>query len=156
MSDSVRPHRRQPTRLLRPWDSPGKNTGVACHYLLQCMKVKSESESLSVLSNSLGPMDYTVHGIDCILYPGQNTRVRSLSLLQGIFPTQGWNPGLLHCRRILYGLSHQGNLLHMLYRFNFCACNWGSGTLCPKESKGRDSAQGVAGRRSKIVSGTLS
>ena len=44
MSDSVRPHRRQPTRLPRPWDSPGKNTGVGCHFLLQCMKVKSESE----------------------------------------------------------------------------------------------------------------
>ena len=44
VSDSVRPHRRQPTRLPRPWDSPGKNTGVGCHCLLQCMKVKSESE----------------------------------------------------------------------------------------------------------------
>ena len=44
MSDSVRPHRRQPTRLPRPWDSPGKNTGVGCHFLLQNMKVKSESE----------------------------------------------------------------------------------------------------------------
>ena len=44
MSDSVRPHRQQPTRLPRPWDSPGKNTGVGCHFLLQCMKVKSESE----------------------------------------------------------------------------------------------------------------
>ena len=44
MSDSVRPHRRQPTRLRRPWDSPGKNTGVGCHFLLQCMKEKSESE----------------------------------------------------------------------------------------------------------------
>ena len=42
--DSVWPHRRQPTRLPRPWDSPGKNTGVGCHFLLQCMKVKSESE----------------------------------------------------------------------------------------------------------------
>ena len=44
MSDSVRPHRRKPTRLPCPWDSPGKNTGVGCHFLLQCMKVKSESE----------------------------------------------------------------------------------------------------------------
>ena len=44
VSDSVRPHRRQPTRIRRPWDSPGKNTGVGCHFLLQCMKVKSESE----------------------------------------------------------------------------------------------------------------
>ena len=43
MSDSVRPHRRQPTRVPRPWDSPGKNTGVGCHFFLQCMKVKSES-----------------------------------------------------------------------------------------------------------------
>ena len=41
MSDSVQPHRQQPTRLHRPWDSPGKNTGVGCHFLLQCMKVKS-------------------------------------------------------------------------------------------------------------------
>ena len=44
MSDSVRPHRWQPIRLPRPWDSPGKNTGVSCHFLLQCRKVKSESE----------------------------------------------------------------------------------------------------------------
>ena len=44
MSDSVRPHRWQPTRLPHPWDSPGKSTGVGCHFLLQCMKVKSESE----------------------------------------------------------------------------------------------------------------
>ena len=47
VSDSVWPHRWQPTRLPLPWDSPGKNTGVGCHFLLQCMKVKSESKSLS-------------------------------------------------------------------------------------------------------------
>ena len=47
MSDSVRLQRRQPTRLPRPWDSPGKNTGVGCHFLLQCMKVKSEREVAS-------------------------------------------------------------------------------------------------------------
>ena len=45
MSDSVRPHRQQPTRLLCPWDSPGKNTGVGCHFLLQCRKVKVKSLS---------------------------------------------------------------------------------------------------------------
>ena len=44
MSDSVRPHRLQPTRLRCPWDSPGKNTGVGCHFLLQYTKVKSERE----------------------------------------------------------------------------------------------------------------
>ena len=44
MSDSVRPHRQQPTKLCRAWDSSGKNIGVGCHFLLQCMKVKNESE----------------------------------------------------------------------------------------------------------------
>ena len=43
-SDSLRPHKWQPTRLPCPWDSPGKNTGVGCYFLLQCMKVKIESE----------------------------------------------------------------------------------------------------------------
>ena len=47
MSDSVWPHRRQPTRPRRPWDSPGKNTGVGCHFLLQCMKVKSRVRLLA-------------------------------------------------------------------------------------------------------------
>ena len=45
MSDSVRPHRQQPTRLPHPWDSPGKNTGVGFHFLLQCVKVKSLSQT---------------------------------------------------------------------------------------------------------------
>ena len=62
MSDSVRPHRRQPTRLPHPWDSPGKNTGVGCHFLLQCMKVKSESDvSQSSLTLS-DPMDCSLPG----------------------------------------------------------------------------------------------
>ena len=50
MSDSVQPHKQHPNRLPRPWDSPGKNTGVGCHFLLQCMKVKSESEVTQSLS----------------------------------------------------------------------------------------------------------
>ena len=63
MSDSLWPHGLQPARLLCPWNSPGKNTGVGCH-----------------------------------------------SLLQGIFPTQGSSSRLLHCRQILYLLSHQGGM----------------------------------------------
>ena len=55
MSDSVRPHRRQPTRLPRPWDSPGKNTGVGCHFLLQCMEVKSEREVAQLCSTLATP-----------------------------------------------------------------------------------------------------
>ena len=47
MSDSVQPHRQQPTRLPRPWDSPGKNTGVGCHFPLQCMKVNVKVKSLN-------------------------------------------------------------------------------------------------------------
>ena len=76
-----------------------------------------ESESGSVVSDSLRP-----HG----LYspwnsPGQNTGVSSFSLLQGIFPTQGLKPGLLHCRQILYELSHQGSpriLEYVAYAFS--------------------------------------
>src|SRR5574337_1005871 len=68
MSDSVQPHRRQPTRLPHPWDSPGKNTGVGCHFLLQCMKVKSESEVAQSCLTLSDPKDCSlpgssVHGI---------------------------------------------------------------------------------------------
>ena len=68
MSDSVRPHRRQPTRLPCPWDSPGKNTGVGCHFLLQCVKVKSESEVAQLCPTLSDPMDCSppgssIHGI---------------------------------------------------------------------------------------------
>ena len=68
MSDSVRPQRQQPTRLPRPWNSPGKNTGVGCHFLLQCMKVKSESEVTQSCPTPSDPMDCSppgpsVHGI---------------------------------------------------------------------------------------------
>ena len=65
---TVRPHRRQPTRLPRPWNPPGKNTGVGCHFLLQCMKVKSESEVTQSCLSLSDPMDHSlpgssVHGI---------------------------------------------------------------------------------------------
>ena len=68
MSDSVRPQRWQPTRLPRPWGSLGKNTGVGCHFLLQCMKEKSESEVAQSCLTVRDPMDYSlpgspVHGI---------------------------------------------------------------------------------------------
>ena len=140
-------HRRQPTRLPRPWDSPGKNTGVGCHVLLQCRKVKGESEVAQLCLPLSNPMDCSppgssIHGIfqarglewgaiafssvvsdplqfhelylARLLCPwnslGQNTRVSSCSLLQGIFPTQGSKPHLPHCRWILYHLSHQGTI----------------------------------------------
>ena len=62
MSNSVQPHTRQPTRLPRPWDSPGKNTGVGCHFLLQCMKVKSEHEVTQSCPTPRDPMDFSLPG----------------------------------------------------------------------------------------------
>ena len=62
MSDSVRPYRWQPTRLPRPWDSPGKNTGVGCHFLLQCIKVKSASEFAQSCLTLSDPMDCSLPG----------------------------------------------------------------------------------------------
>ena len=68
VSNSVPPHRRKPTRLPHPWDSPGKNTGVGCHFLLQCVKVKSEREVAQSCPTPSDPMDCSlpgssVHGI---------------------------------------------------------------------------------------------
>ena len=65
---TLRPHRRQPARLPHPWDSPGKNTGVGCHFLLPCMKVKSESEVAQSCLTLCNPMDCSppgssIHGI---------------------------------------------------------------------------------------------
>ena len=131
MSNSLQP---PGLRLLCLCNFSGKNTGVVCHFLLQgvfltqgsnphllCLlhwqadslplshlrspQDREVSESLSFVSDSLRPRG---------LYsswnsPGQNTGVGSCSLLQGIFPTQRLNPGLLHCRQILYQLSHQGS-----------------------------------------------
>ena len=68
MSDSVRPHRWQPIRLPHPWDSQGKNTGVGCHFLLQCMRVKSESKVAQSCLTLSHPMDCSppgshIHGV---------------------------------------------------------------------------------------------
>ena len=88
VSDSVRPHRQQPTRLPRLWDFPDKNTGVGCHFLLQCMKVKSESEVAQSCPTLRDPMDCSlpgssVHGIfqarvlewDAIAFSGRTLEI---------------------------------------------------------------------------------
>ena len=85
-----------------------------------CSLKESESESCSVLSDSLRS-----HG----LYspwnsPGQNTEVGSCLLLQGIFPTQGLNPGFPHCRQILYQLSHRGSPIALCVLYIFCFYLW--------------------------------
>ena len=100
-------------------DCPGKNTGLGCHFLLQgifltqglnqrvshisCIGRPPESESCSVTSDSLRPLG--LHSPQNS--PGQNTAVGSLSLLQGVFPTQGLHPGLPYYRQILHQLSRK-------------------------------------------------
>ena len=82
MSDSVRPYRRQPTRLPRPWDSLCKNTGVGCHFLLQCMKVKSESEVSQSCPTLSDPVDCSPPGSHLGVFKWQPTLV----LLPGKIP----------------------------------------------------------------------
>ena len=101
MSDSVRPHRWQPTRLHRPWNSPGKNTGVGCHSLLQCMKVKSESE----IAQSCPTLS---HPMDCSL-PG--------SSIHGIFQTR-----VLEWGAIAFSTCSQESLLTMNSRIRLPHC----------------------------------
>ena len=90
MSDSVRPHRRQPIRLHHPWDSPGKSTGVGCHFLLQCMKVKSESEVTQSCLTLSDPMDCSLPGSLPAYhpwdFPGKSTGVGYHCLLQYSHP----------------------------------------------------------------------
>ena len=114
MSDSVRPHRWGPTRLPRPWDSPGKNTGVGCHFLLQCLEVKSESEVAQSCLDSLQPRGlWPTRFLWPWDSPGKNTGVGCHSLLQGIFPIQGLNLDLLYCRRSL-PLHHLGRPMYSI------------------------------------------
>ena len=80
MSDSVQPQRRPPTRLLCPWDSLSKNTGVGCHFLLQCMKVKSQSEVTQSCPTLSDPMDCSPPGSS--VHPGKSTGAGCHCLLQ--------------------------------------------------------------------------
>ena len=82
MSDSVRPHRQQPTRLPRPWDSPGKNTGVGCHFLLQCMEGKGKVKSLSCVRLLAAPWTAARPPLHLYLYTGFHVKTS-----QGIIST---------------------------------------------------------------------
>ena len=94
---TLRPHRLQPIRLCHPWDSPGKNTGMGCHFLLQCIKVKSESEIVQSCPTLSDPMDCSlagssIHGIFQARMMGWVT----ISYSRGIFLTQGLHSCLWH------------------------------------------------------------
>ena len=114
VSNSVRPHRQQPTRLPCPWNSPGKNTGVGCPSLLQCMKVKSESEVAESCLTLSDPMDCSlpgssVHGIfqarvlewDAIAFSVQGVAY----LLMKTFTSSTSNPLKILSRPIRIGTS---------------------------------------------------
>ena len=134
MSDSVRPHRWQPTRLPRPWDSPGKNTGVGCHYFLQCMKVKSESEVAQSCPTLSDPMDYSlpgssVHGI----FQAKSTEVGCHCLLHFISLVYSYYypfcflcilPYLVHssCSVAFTGFSVKSHYFTSLF---YIHCAWG-------------------------------
>ena len=131
MSDSVRPHRRQPTRLPRPWDSPGKNTGVGFHFLPQCRKVKSESKVAQECLALSNPMDCrlpgsSVHGISRQEYwsglplPSphsnylkKNSRIKNKGVSLGL--SKGYHPPDFICIRVLWVLCHKRKLITTLF-----------------------------------------
>ena len=125
MSDSVWPQRQQPTRLPHPWDSPGKNTGVGCHFLLQCMKVKSECEGEAAQScpTLRDPMDCSLpgsstHGIfqarvlewGAIAFCISKYSIRPLRLISLISPDSKSPVDL-------YIICHHGNSIHPVSLF---------------------------------------
>ena len=91
VSDSAWPQRWQPTSLPHPWDSPGKNTGVGCHFLLQCTKVKSESEVTQSCPTLSDPMDSSLPGSWDL--PGKSTAVGCHCLLRSFLENWLKSPG---------------------------------------------------------------
>ena len=139
MSDSVRPHRWQPTRPRRPWDSPGKNTGVGCHFLFQCMKVKSESEVAQSCPTLSDPMDCSppgssVHGIfqarvlkwGAIAFSRQSLGIaillqnsRCVCNEKPCLKTTGLYDGLLFLSSVIFSSSYSVLPFHLVYVFKF-------------------------------------
>ena len=121
MSNSVRPYRRQPTRLPRPWDSPGKNTGVGCHFLLQCMKVKRESEVAQSCPTLRKPRDCSPPG----------------SSAHGIFQARVLLPTYSIHKETGTKLSHLPEDTHRSHRARIQAweCSFRTSCFCEKQNK---------------------
>ena len=139
MSDSVPPHSWQPTRLPCPWDSPGKNTGMGCHFLLQCMKVKSETEVAQSCPTPRDPMDCSppgssAHGIlqsrvlewGAIAFSATHKRGRNMRTLPS--PTRGLSHNMAYFNKQLTFKSRiilaRSSLSRIRLRVNeFCVRN---------------------------------
>ena len=116
MSDSVRPHRWQPATLPCPWDSPGKDTGVGCHFLLQCMKVKSESEVAQSYLTLLDPMDRSLPKLLCPWdFPGKSTGVGCHCLLRS-------SSQILLIHNLYLSILQNRNLLHLQHADSKHSC----------------------------------
>ena len=131
MSDSVQPHRRQPTRLPRPWDSPGKNTGVGCHFLLQCMEVKSQSEVVQSCPTLNDPMDCSLPG----------------SSIHGIFQARVVEWGAIAFSKTAIK-NKKVSILDNVGVFTICSQSFWHSSGFPNGSAGKESAcnAGDAGR----------
>ena len=116
MSDSLQPHRRQPTRLPCPWDSLGKNTGVGCHFLLQCMKVKSESEVAQSCPTLCHPMD-------CVAHQAPPSMGFSRQEDWSGVPLPSLMDGVGSCKQLLTTCTHPLSTSPMLVH------NWGPGVV---------------------------
>ena len=119
----MRPHRQRPSRLRRPWDCPGKNTGVSCHFLLQCRKVKSESEVTQSCLTLRNPTDCSLPG----------------SSVHGIFQAR-----VLEWGAIAFSKSH-GKKTEKL---SFCLQEPGAGYL-PPETRDQATIGSVTGSKSQ-------
>ena len=124
MSDSVQPHRQQPTRLPHPLDSPGKNTGVGCHFLLQCMKVKSESEVAQSCPTLSDPMDCSlpgssIHGIS----QARLLEWGAIALSQGAkIKVQTNTPFFWRLQGKIFFLASRGNRHYFIHNSFFYCC----------------------------------
>ena len=125
MSDSVRPHRRQPTRLLCPWDSPGKNTGVGCHFLLQCMKVKSEIEAAQSCSTLSDPMDWNLPGSSIRgIFQARVLEWGAITFF--VIGRQWWGKGTRYIYILGYTLRNKlfSKVIALLYNFTSNGCQF--------------------------------
>ena len=148
MSDFVRPHRWLPTRLPHPWDSPGKNTGVGCHFLLQCMKVKSENEVAQSCPILCNPMNYGLPGSSVLgIFQTRVLEWIAISFSRGSSRPRYRTPVSRICGQMLYHLSHREDdkTYHKLgvravlvpLTYSTCGDPW---SCCVPSSRGRSGA----------------